>query len=189
MIDLKIQYLGFSESTAVSAAVWEYVEHIEKIYGRIMSCNVVISHPHRKHQKGGIYHVKIRLHMPGGDIFIDKEPEKNHAHEDIYVALRDAFDSAKRKLEDFTRIREGRVKDKIGPAHAKILRIIDFDDCGFVLTEDDREIYFHRNSLLNGEFEKLKIGQEVRFSESLGEKGPQVSSMQIVGNSGHHLHR
>lgn len=187
MIDLKIQYLGFAESNAVSAAVWDYVVNLEKFYSQIMSCHVIISNPPRKHQKGGIYHVKIRMHMAGADIIIDKEPGANHAHEDVYVALRDAFDAAKRKVEDFARIRAGRVKETVGPMHARIIRILDAEDCGFVLSEDHREIYFHRNALVNGEFEKLKVGQEVRFSEGMGEKGPQVTSMQLVGRSGHHL--
>lgn len=188
MIDFKIQYLGFPESDFVTNAVWDYIEHLEKIYKPIMSCNVIISHPHHKKHKGGIYHVKIRLHMAGGDIIIDRESENNHAHEDVYVAIRDAFDSAKRKLEDFTRVREGRVKEKAIPQHARIIRILDIEDCGFILDQNNREIYFHRNALLNGKFEDLKVGQEVRYSESMGEKGPQVSSMQLVGHSGHNLH-
>lgn len=186
MVDLKIQYLGFSESEAVSAAVWNYVEHLEKLYGPIMSCSVVISHPHRKHQKGGIYHIKVRMHLSSVDVVVDRQSEKNHAHEDIYVALRDAFDAAKRKLADFSRIQEGRIKQKSIPAHARIIRLIDYDDCGFVVTEDHREIYFHRNALVNAEFEKLHVGQEVRFAETMGENGPQITSLQVIGHCGHH---
>jgi cold shock CspA family protein len=189
MVDLKIQYLGFSESEAVSAAVWDYVEHLEKLYGPIISCTVVISNPHRKHQKGRIYHIKVRMHLSGADIIVDKGAEKNHAHEDIYVALRDAFDAAKRKLADFSRIQEGRIKEKNSPMHARILRLVDYDDCGFVVTEDNREIYFHRNALVNADYEKLQVGQEVRFAEAMGEHGPQITSLQVIGNSGRHVAR
>lgn len=187
MIDLKIQYLGFAESNAVSAVVWDYVENLEKFYNQIMSCHVIISYPHRKQHKGGIYHVKIRMHMVGADIIIDKEPEMNHAHEDVYVAIRDAFDAAKRKVEDLVRIRSGRIKEPVRPMHARIVRLLEGEECGFVLSEDHREIYFHRNALVNGDFDKLKVGQEVRFSEGMGENGPQITSMHLIGHSGHHL--
>lgn len=185
MIDLKIQFLGFAESEAISAAVWDHVESLEKISDKIMSCHVVISRPHRKQHQGNIFHVKLRLHMPGADIIIDKDPGKNHAHEDVYVAIRDAFLAARRKVEDFVRIRSGNVKEKIRPMHAKIIRILPASDCGFVVSEDQREIYFHRNALINGDFNNLKVGQEVRFSETMGENGPQVTSMELVGQSGH----
>ncbi|MDG0815954.1 HPF/RaiA family ribosome-associated protein [Bdellovibrio svalbardensis] len=187
MIDLKIQFLGFPESEAVSAAVWDYVEHLEKLCDQIMSCHVVINRPPQKSHQGGIYHIKIRLHMRGANIIIDKEPGKNHAHEDVYVALRDAFDAAKRKVEDFMRIRSGRVKTIAKPMHARIIRLLFNEDCGFVLAEDQREIYFHRNSVLNQNFDDLKVGQEVRFSETMGENGPQITSMQVVGRSGHRV--
>jgi cold shock CspA family protein len=53
-------------------------------------------------------------------------------------------------------------------------------------TADRREIYFHRSSVLDGGFDRLKIGVEVRFAEELGEEGPQASTVQPVGESGHH---
>ncbi|MGE5085477.1 MAG: cold shock domain-containing protein [Bacillota bacterium] len=187
MIDLKINYLGMPESNSVSAAVWDHVKHLELFSAQLMSCHVVINRPPRKSHQGGIYHIKIHLHMKGSDIVIDREPGKNHAHEDVYVALRDAFDAAKRKIEDYTRIRSGRVKNSVKPMHARIIRLLFNEDCGFVLTEDQREIYFHRNSVINQNFEDLKVGQEVRFSEAMGENGPQITSMQVVGRSGHRL--
>lgn len=187
MIDLKIQYRGIPESDAVSAAVWDHVEHLEKSFSQIMRCHVVISRPHRKLHQGAIYHVKIRLHMSGSSIIVDREPGINHAHEDVYVALRDAFLAARRQVEDYVRIRSGQVKEKAVRPHGKVIRIFPADDCGFLLSQDNREIYFHRNAITVGDFDSLKIGQEVRFTESMGENGPQVSSMEVVGHSGHYI--
>lgn len=185
MIDLKIQYLGFSESPAISEIVREHVDRLEKLNDKVISCHVIISKPHRKHHQGNTYQVKLRIHLAGTNIIIDKDPGKNHAHEDIRVTIRDAFLAAKRKVEDFSKIRSGLVKEKVRPLHAKILRVLPAEDCGFVLSEDQRELYFHRNALLNGKFDSLHPGQEVRFSETLGDNGPQISSMEVVGQSGH----
>lgn len=185
MIDLKIQCIGFTESPSIASAVESHLESLEKTNNQLMSCHVVISKPHRKQQHGNTYQVKVRLHMAGKQIIIDKDPGKNHAHEDVYVAIRDAFLAAKRKVEEFSRIREGRVKERVRPMHAKVLRIIPGDECGFLISEDRREIYFHKNALINEHFDNLKVGQEVRFSEMMGENGPQITSMEIVGHSGH----
>lgn len=185
MMDLKVQYLDFTESEAVTAAVEAHAEALEKSFRRVMSCHVVISRPHRKLHQGGIYHIKIRLHVPGSQIIIDKEPGLNHAHEDVYIAIRDAFLAARRRVEEFSRIKSGQIKSKNGPQHARIIRLEKDEDYGFLLSEDQREIYFHRNSFLNEDFDSLELGQEVRFSEEMGEKGPKATSVQLIGTSGH----
>jgi cold shock CspA family protein len=184
MIDTKIQFLNFDESESVGKTIQSHLETLEKITNRITSCHVVISRPHRKQLKGNIFHVKLRVQLPGATIVIDKDPGKNQAHQDVYVAVRDAFWAAKRKVEDYVRKQSGFVKEKVASPHAKIIRLIPSDECGFIQTRDLREIYFHRNSIVNGNFDDLSVGQEVRFSESMGEQGPQVTSMHIIRHFG-----
>lgn len=185
MMDLKIQFLDFADSESVRSAVESHAEALEKSSDRIMSCHVLISKPHRKLHQGGLYHIKLRLHMPGTQIVVDKESGLNHAHEDIYVAIRDAFLAARRKVEDYARVQSGNIKLKNGPQHARIVRIFYGEGYGFMRSEDQREIYFHRNSVINEDFENLNVGQEVRFSEEMGENGPQATSVRPLGRTGH----
>ena len=184
MIPLQIQYRNFPESEAVSAAIWEAVADLEKVDDHIISCHVTISCPHRKQNKGRIYHAQVRLHLAGADIVINREPEQDHAHEDIYIAVRDAFLAAKRRVDEYVRIQRGHVKAAAGPAHAKIEKLFPIDEYGFLLTPDGREIYFHKNSVVGADFENLNIGQEVRYREEMGNKGPQASSLNVVRKSG-----
>lgn len=100
MNSLKIQFRDMRPSAAISAVLEESVRDLETYDPSIMSCDVVVSKPHRKHTKGGIYHVVVRFHVAGEQIVINREPEKNHAHEDVYVAIRDAFSAARRRLQD-----------------------------------------------------------------------------------------
>lgn len=60
---------------------------------------MIIESRHRHHHQGNVYHVSIKLHLPGLDIEASHDPELNHAHEDVYVAMRDAFRAARRQLE------------------------------------------------------------------------------------------
>jgi len=180
-IQLQVQFKEMDASDFVYNAVLDELEKLKRIHDRIISCNVVLAAPHRSRQKGKIFHVQIRLHVPGGDIYITSEPEKNHAHEDAYVALRDSFTAARRQLEAFVRSRRGEVKDRQVPHdHGRVVRLFLVEGYGFLVTPDNREIYFHRNSVLNDKFDRLDIGSEVRFSEEMGEKGPQVTSMSVV---------
>src|SRR3546814_6397380 len=103
------------------------------------------------------------------------------------VALRDAFNAARRRLEDDSRKRAGRVKSHEVPPHGKIARLNGFEDYGFIQTSGGGEIYFHKNSLVDADFDKLVEGQEVSYVVAEGEsdKGPQASMVKLIGK--HHL--
>lgn len=100
MIPCKVDFKDVDTSPALTAAVQEQAEKLEKYFDRITSCHVVISHPHRNHNHGNTFHVNIILHVPGQEIVVNREPETNTNHEDPYQAVRDAFKAAKRQLQD-----------------------------------------------------------------------------------------
>ncbi len=184
-MDLKIQFVGFPESEAVASAIQDHADSLEKTCPQLFSCHVVVERPPRKQHQGGNYHIKIRMTAPGNIIVVDREPGLNHAHEDVYVAIRDAFFAARRRVDEYMRVLGGNVKVKNNSNHAKVLRISSDLEYGFLLTEDDREIYFHRNSVVTGTFDELTPGQEVRFAEDIGEKGPKATSVHVLGATGH----
>lgn len=97
---LQIQFRDIEKSDFIYNDIWRHAEKLERFFSRITSCHVVVSSPHRHKHSGKFYHVQIRLYVPGEDIFINHEPEKDEAHTDVYVAIRDAFHAATRKLED-----------------------------------------------------------------------------------------
>ena len=100
-------------------------------------------------------------------------------NEDIYVAIRDAFDTASRRLEEHARRERGDVKIHHEPLGGRIIRIFPDEHYGFIQTPDEREIYFHRNSILNEAFDRLKVGAEVTFVEEQGTEGPQAARVTV----------
>ncbi len=101
-IPLQISFKNMEGSDAIEARIREKAAKLEQYFGRLTSCRVVIEAPHRHHYKGKIYHVRIDIGVPGHpDLVVSREPEENHAHEDVYVAIRDAFSKAQRQLQDF----------------------------------------------------------------------------------------
>ena len=116
---------------------------------------------------------------------MNHEPGDQNAHEDIYVAIRDAFDVAKRQLRNAGRKKSGEVKSHETPPHGRVIRLFAAQGYGFIEAVDGREYYFHKNSVLNASFDKLEVGSEVRFAPEEGVEGPQARSVQAVGK--HHL--
>lgn len=102
MVPLKVDYKNFEEHPDLNPLIQEQVEKLEKYFDRITSCHVVVSRPHNRHNNGHVYHVHIDLHIPQNNIAITREPERDERHEDISLAIRDAFKVAKRKLQDYT---------------------------------------------------------------------------------------
>ncbi|MFQ5792820.1 MAG: cold shock domain-containing protein, partial [Acidobacteriota bacterium] len=120
--------------------------------------------------------------LPGEELVVSRNPADHAAHEDVYVAVRDAFDEVRRQLEDCVRRRRGHLKRREGLPRARVRRLFKENGYGFLETIDGREIYFHRNSVLRNRFDLLKVGTEVRFSEEKGEKGPQASTVEMIGS-------
>ena len=99
---------------------------------------------------------------------------------DLYIAIRDAFHDARRKLDDFARRQRGDVKHHEQPPHGRIKALFSDKGYGFLATVDGREVYFHEHSVQNHKFKELAVGMEVRFSEEMGEKGPQATYVKVI---------
>jgi ribosomal subunit interface protein len=178
---LQIAWEHIEPSEFVKARIEREVAALERRFGRITSCKVhVEGRSHRQH-KGGLYAIRVHLLLPG-DVEIDasRNPPQNHAHEDAYVAIRDAFDALRRQLRERVSERRDEVKQPVAQPHGVVCRLVPDKDHGFIHADDGREIYFHRNSVLTG-FDRLRIGSDVRFDEEEGLEGPQASSVHAYG--------
>lgn len=119
-LPLQITFRDMEPSEAVRARIVKRVTELEQFHQRIMSCRVVVRAPHRHQTKGRLYSVRIDLKVPRREIVINREPAARHAHEDIYVAIRDAFDALDRRLEDTARRRRGDVKAHPGTSEIRL---------------------------------------------------------------------
>ncbi len=184
-LPLQITFRHMETSEALENNIREHAADLDQFFGNIMSCRVVVESSHKHHHQGRLYQVHIDITVPGKELVVSRESDQHHAHEDVFVAIRDAFYAMRRQLEDHARKLRGKVKTHQAPAHGKVSELVAAENYGRILTADGRDIYFHRNSLLNSNFENLKIGMEVRFDEEPGDLGPQASSVNIIGK--HHI--
>lgn len=110
MISFNVISRDFAVTESIQTELERYVLKLEKIYDRIISCDVVLSLPHKHSQKGKIFHLSVRLHVPGETLVVNREPELNSAHEDFHLAARDAFGAMKRRLTEYVDRQKGLVK-------------------------------------------------------------------------------
>ena len=110
MIPVSISFPDLPPSSAVEYVINEKINKLERRFPRITSCRVAVESPHHHHQKGRIFHIQIKAHVPGEELVVSREPAKNMAHADIYVAIRDAFKALTRQLEDYYSKRREHVK-------------------------------------------------------------------------------
>jgi ribosomal subunit interface protein len=179
-LPVQISFRGMEPSDAAEAKVRERAAKLDRFYDRIMSCRVVVESPHRRHHQGKLFHVRVDLTVPGGELAVTREPAEHHAHEDVFVAIRDAFDAAQRQLENYARRQRGDLKTHEGLPNGRVSKLFPEDGYGFISTSEGLEIYFHRHSVLDDAFDLLKVGSDVEFVEEQGEKGPQASTVRVV---------
>jgi ribosomal subunit interface protein len=109
-MQIQISFQGLAHSNAVQGAIVERAGKLERFYEHLVSCRVVVALGARHKQHGNEYEVHIDLKVPGGEIAV------THAHNaDVHVALRDAFNAATRRLEDYARRQRGDVKQHSQP--------------------------------------------------------------------------
>lgn len=184
-IPLQINFRNLETSEAVEAKVREKVNKLGHFYPTINSCRVVIEQRHRHHTQGNHFHVRIDLKVPGHELIAGREPDQNHAYTDVYVALRDAFSAMRRQLEDLAKHQQGHVKQHEEKRHGHITEIAADKTFGRIESVDGRWLYFHRNSLIGEDFDKLQVGTPVYYVEDMGNEGPRASSVYPVGK--HHI--
>ena len=107
---LNIVFHDVARSDALVQHVRDKLETLEHLHPKLMSCNVTIEKPHRHKHQGNAFNVRIDLQVSGDEIVVNRD-----AHEDAYVALREAFDVAKRLLMQHAQKIRGDVKHHSKP--------------------------------------------------------------------------
>lgn len=184
-VPVEIVFRNCPPDDALRAEVERGVDRLERFSPRLTSCHVVIQAPETRHRQGEAYRVTVRIAMPRHkDIVVDRAPADEGENTYPLVAIRNAFAAAQRQVEDAARQARGAVKDHQPVDHGQVARFVVEGDYGFIESADGQEIYFHRNAVPNGAFDRLRVGDPVRFVAVEGEKGLQASTVHPVGK--HH---
>ena len=165
---LQITTRDIPESEAIEAHIRDKAEKLEQFYPHIVGSQVVVEMPHKHRHQGKLYNIRIEVKVPGGEVVVNRDYA-----EDIYVALRDAFDAVRRALEDYGRKQRGDVKHHEPSAFGRVARIFE-EGYGFIETDEGDEVYFHRDNVVKPGFDRLGVGDEVQFILDMGGESMQA---------------
>jgi ribosome-associated translation inhibitor RaiA/cold shock CspA family protein len=163
------------------------VGELEAIYGRLTSCRVRVDQ-RAQNARGTIPPVvHIELGIPGRkELVVSHEPEhlqRKFQRPDLHNAIHEAFRIAERQLRDLKEKREGRTKepehDSENQSLGQVAELVPDRDHGFLMTKEGGLLYFHRNAILAGDFDKLRRGVDVYYVEDVGDTGPIATKVRV----------
>lgn len=181
---LEVVFRNMRPSQEIEAQVEKHIAKLEKIFQKIVSCRVAIELPNKKEKTDDVPNVHIELHVPGKTLIVrrDHHAKERHQKPNVTTALHDAFEAIALQLKDYKERLQREVKDHPAPLRARISNLRRDRDFGFLTTSEGKELYFHRNSVMNGDFAALKDGDVVQYVEGAGDTGPTASKVWLSAN-------
>jgi cold shock CspA family protein len=168
-IPAQITFRDFERSAALEASIREKIAKLELVTPDLVGCRVTITQEARHHQQGREIALRLDITTRGREFAVTRKH-----HEDAFVAARDAFDAARRVLQDTVRQRRGDIKQHAPTQHGVVARLDGQAGFGFIEADDGRELYFARENVVHPDFDRLAIGTRVEFLEEAGAEGPQA---------------
>jgi cold shock CspA family protein len=166
---LEIVFHNLPSSPQAEAEIRGWVDKLERRSERLIGCRVAVEALHHQHKTGNLYDIHIEMQVPGGELVVSREPhrvQQKYAEPDLHVCLRAAFKAAERQLSEHQRRLSGDVKPHEELIAGEITQLYPDEEHGFIRTPEGTQLYFHRNSLIPGGFDKLQVGDRVHFVEN-----------------------
>lgn len=176
----QITFHGLDASPALTSLIHDKIALCERSFDRITSCRVTVEKRDKHGHKGHHFDVSVEMEVPGGLIVVNRKPGDLEAHQDVRVAIRDSFNAARRQLDDHARKIGGvHVKSHPEKQHGTVVRLFPDEGYGFLKTPGGQEVYFHRDSVVRDDWDKLDILSDLEFSLMDGDKGPFAANVSI----------
>lgn len=185
-VPLEISFRHVDKTDALEDLIREKAAKLEQICTHLISCRIAVESPQEHQQRGNPYRIRLDLKVPPGhEVVVKRESGKGDMHQGLPAVIRDAFNTARRRLQSLVEQQAGEVKSHPRQqTMAFVVKLFPEQGYGFLKTAEGREIYFHRHSVLHDAFDRLTVGTGVRFVEEGGEEGPQASTVHIVDKPG-----
>ena len=182
-VPLEIAFKGIRNTDELDALIREEAAKLERVCDYISSCRVIVEMRQKHQTVGNPYRVRIDMTVPPGhELVVKREPSQGDMHDPVEIVIKNVFDSAVRQLRKL--VEQQRGDTKTHPEQqvmAVVNRIFPDQEYGFLKTVDtQQDIYFHKNSVLHHDFDRLIVGTGVRYTAQEGEQGLQATAVQIV---------
>lgn len=185
-IPLEISYHGLSRSESLEQMIRKDAAKLEKVCDDLISCRIGVKLNQKSQNTANPYKIRIEMRFPPNKtVVVTHKSGIKEAADDLPSAVKNAFKSAQRRLKKMVEKQQGIVKSAPQQSvTAMVVKLFTDEGYGFIRSLDGEEIYFHRNSVLNNDFDRLEPGTGVSFTAVPGEKGLQATTVQIVDKPG-----
>ncbi len=187
-VPIEVSFHDVAKDEEVVDLIHQKAQNLERVCDHISSCRVTIESASRRQRTGNAYHVRIDLTVPPGhELAVSRDPEPRERQGDLRLAIRRAFDAARRQVKELAQKQRGDIKQNPEQQlDGIIVRLFKDRDFGFLRDQSGRQLYFHRNSVLGNNFDRLEVGTGVHYfeHEKEGTHGPQASTVRIVDKPG-----
>mgnify|MGYP002338634523 CR=1 FL=1 len=191
-IPMEISYKHVDKSDWIDDFIHGQAEKLERYAKDIIACRVAVEMDHKRRTHGNPFHVRVEVSLPGKKRLVtSSEPLKagEDNQQELRNVIRDAFRSMEKRLKKTQAERKHQVKTHQEQPHGLVVRLFPEMGYGFLKrTDTEEEVYFHRNSVLHGDFDRMAVGTEVRYEPEMGDEGLQASSVHIVSKPGEREH-
>jgi ribosome-associated translation inhibitor RaiA/cold shock CspA family protein len=187
-VPAEIAFHNIQHSDWAEAKIREHIGRLEQIYGRMTTCRVRVDQRNRNESRSIPPVVRIELSLPGHkDIVVAHEPDhlqQKFQSPDISNAINEAFRIAELRLSKYKeKLTEGTGEQVHEAANVFLGQVAEMpagEDFGFLMTKEGGLLYFHRNSVLSGDFDRMRRGDDVTYVEEMGDTGPRASKVRAA---------
>jgi cold shock CspA family protein len=185
-VPIELSFKDVPKSDAVDELVREQADKLDDICKGMTSCRVSIEKRHQSQRQGHPYRVRIIARVPPGhELVVKRESSEGDMHVTLSTVIIDAFEALNRQCRELNERQRHNVKrHPEQEVMGFVVRLFREDGYGFIKTTEEREIYFHQNSVIHNDWERVEIGTGVRFVETQGDEGPQATTVEIVNKPG-----
>jgi len=185
-VPLEITFRDVPKTETIETLIQEKAATLDRICDNLISCRVAVEKPHENQRVGNPFRVRITMRVPPGhELVVRRESTEGELSDRLPTVIRDAFDAARRRLKKLVDRQQGEIKSHPAQENlAYVVKLFEDQGYGFLKSLEGREIYFHRNSVLNNDFDRLELGTGVRYVATDGNEGPQASTVQVVDKPG-----
>lgn len=190
-VPIEITFRNTDHNDQIDQLIRDETARLERFHDRITSCHAIVERPQEHLHSGRQWRVRLDITVPRGhEIVVRKEAGKGDMHEQLTTVIKDAFDAAERQVKDLHDRQRGDVKQDAESDFVGIVtRIFPADGYGFIMDASEQDIYFHRNAVLNNDFDRITEGTAVWYQTELGDDGLQATSVRIEDKPGRRRER
>ena len=183
---LEITFRDVERTSGLEKLIHEQAAKLDRAHNNVIRCRIAVEKPHEFQKTGNPYRIRLEILVPRSpEIVVTRDPSDEEMHKPLELIIKDTFKTARRRLKKLEAKQRWDVKKHPEQESTAVIeKLFPKEGYGFLRTVDGQEIYFHRNSVLNDEFDRLEIGIGVNFVKEMGRKGPQASSVRLMDKPG-----